>query len=290
MSKGQAANQVRSATDAADLDAPPPAGGALVGRGTAGPLLWTVDGVPLATRCWTSESVRGAVVLVHGLTGSKDDPRIVMLAEELHTRGFDVLAYDARGHGGSGGRCTLGHRERHDVAAAVAWAKKRSENTVVIGASLGAIAALSYAATVRDLTGVVAVSSPADWRLPLRPRSFLTAGLARTSIGRAYVRSRMNVRIARWSSPESPRSLIHQVGCPLVAVHGLRDPIIPASMGLGTLLRGHPLRSAVLVSSMGHAFDPVGIGPICEALEWAMHRARSGTRHFRQALTAAVPA
>ena len=236
MSKGQAANLVRPATDDADPSACPSTTEGVAARGTAGPVLWTDDGVPLATRCWTSVSARGAVVLVHGLTGSKDDPRIVMLAEELHARGFDVLAYDARGHGGSGGRCTLGHREHHDVAAAVAWAKTRSVNTVVIGASLGAIAALSYAATVRDLTGVVAVSSPADWRLPLRPRSFLTAGLARTRIGRVDVRWRMNVRIAHWSSPESPRSLIDQVGCPLVAVHGQRRSDHPRVNGFGNPL------------------------------------------------------
>ena len=58
---------------------------------------------------------------------------------------------------------------------------------VIVGASMGAIAALRYAAgPVVDpgLVGVVAVSSPAGWRLPRNARSVLAAGLTRTRLGR----------------------------------------------------------------------------------------------------------
>ncbi len=271
MSERTPANPLRPEIDGVESTSCGSAGEDSAARGEAGPFLWTADGIPLATRWWTSgHSVRGVVVLVHGLAGNKDDPRIALLATELHARELDVIAYDARGHGRSGGRCTLGHQEHHDVAAVASWARSRSPHVLLIGASLGAVAALAYAATTRDLTGVVAVSSPADWRLPLRPRSLLTAALARTAIGRAFADRRMNVRIARWSSPESPRSLVERVTCPLVAVHGQRDPIIPHTMGLGTLFHGDPRRSALLVRNMGHAFDPLSIEPICEALEWTI--------------------
>src|ERR1019366_3169054 len=71
--------------------------------------LWTADGIALETRCWVSDDiVRGAVVIAHGFTACKDNPRVVRLASELYARGFDVIAYDARGHGHSGGSCTLG--------------------------------------------------------------------------------------------------------------------------------------------------------------------------------------
>ena len=46
--------------------------------------------------------------LVHGLTGSKDHPQVVALATKIRARGFDVISYDARGHGSSGGISTLG--------------------------------------------------------------------------------------------------------------------------------------------------------------------------------------
>ena len=77
--------------------------------------------------------------------------------------GFDVVSYDARGHGRSTGESTLGDLEQHDVAAAVALARTRSSDVVLVGASMGAIAALRYAATDPELRGVVAVSCPARW-------------------------------------------------------------------------------------------------------------------------------
>jgi len=61
------------------------------------------------------------------------------------------------------------------VAAVVEWAATRGNPMVLIGASMGAVAALSYAADHDSLAGVIAISSPGDWRLPLRVRSLVTA-------------------------------------------------------------------------------------------------------------------
>jgi len=240
--------------------------------GVAGPRLQTSDGIELATRRWpVSDGARAVVVLAHGLTANKDEPRVVSLASELQRQGFDVIAYDSRGHGQSGGQCTLGDLERYDVAAVVEWARTRSRRVVLVGASMGAVGVLAYATTAKDLAGVVTVSSPGEWRLPLRFRSVITAGLARTRTGRDFAR-RMNVRIAPWTSPESPRSLAERVSVPLAVVHGRRDAIIPAGAGLARVIGVGPGRSVALVQSMGHAFDPVGHRQICDAIAWALHQ------------------
>jgi pimeloyl-ACP methyl ester carboxylesterase len=244
--------------------------------GIAGPRLETSDGVELATRQWpVSDGARAVVVLAHGLTANKDDARVVALASELHRQGFEVIAYDSRGHGQSGGQCTLGDLERHDVAAVVAWARTRNRSVVLVGASMGAVGVLSYAAKANDLTGVVTVSSPGEWRLPLRIRSMVTASLARTRTGREFARRRMGVRIAPWTSPESPRSLVERVTVPVAVVHGRRDAIIPHGAGLARVVHEGPVRSVALVHSMGHAFDPVGHGQISAAITWALRQNES---------------
>jgi pimeloyl-ACP methyl ester carboxylesterase len=212
------------------------------------------------------------VVICHGLTGNKDDPRVVALAERLYGDGYQVVAYDARGHGESGGTCTLGKREGLDVAAVVNWLDPHDGRLVLVGASMGALAALAYAADDPSLTGVVAISSPGDWKLPLRPRSFLTAGLARTRTGRRWAKRKMNVRIGPWVAPESARNLLGSVPCPVVVVHGTADPIIPKSHSLAHGLREGPLRELVVVPNMGHAFDPVGLTPICDATRRLINR------------------
>ncbi|HEY2562432.1 MAG TPA: alpha/beta fold hydrolase [Acidimicrobiales bacterium] len=236
----------------------------------------TSDGVELATRQWpVSDGARAVVVLVHGLTANKDEARVVSLASELHRKGFEVIAYDSRGHGQSGGQCTLGDLERYDVAAVVAWARARNRSVVLVGASMGAVGVLSYAATANDLTGVVTVSSPGEWRLPLRIRSIITAGLARTRTGREFARRRMGVRIAPWTSPESARSLVERVTVPVAVVHGRRDTIIPHGASLARVVHEGPVRSVALVHSMGHAFDPVGHGQISAAITWALRQNES---------------
>src|SRR5204863_297146 len=80
----------------------------------------TVDGLALAGRTWLVDGrPRAAVVLAHGFSASKDEADVVRVAGALQAAGFDVVSYDARGHGASEGECTLGDLERHDVAAAV---------------------------------------------------------------------------------------------------------------------------------------------------------------------------
>lgn len=217
-------------------------------------------------------SSAATVVICHGLAGNKDDPRVVALAERLYDTGYQVVTYDARGHGSSGGTCTLGKLEGLDVAAIVDWVGTRGSQLVLVGASIGAVAALAHAAENHSLAGVVAISSPGDWRLPFHFRSLLTAGLARTRPGRRWARRKMNVRIGPWAAPESARSLLQAVRCPVVVIHGSADPIIPRGFSLAAGLAESPLRELVDVPGMGHAFDPIGLTPICDATSRLINR------------------
>jgi uncharacterized protein len=234
------------------------------------PRLRTSDGVDLATRTWlTDGDATAVVVLVHGMSASKDHPHVVALAENIHRRGFDVIAYDARGHGDSAGVSTLGDLERHDVAAAVTWSRARNTNVALVGASMGASAALQHAVSDPHLSGVVVVSSPAEWRLPLRLRALLTIALARTAPGRWFAARRSGVRIHyEWNAPEPPRSLAERVTSRLAVVHGRRDRLIPLRSSLSLTMANDPTRHVVVVPGMGHAFDPAGHHAVCEALTW----------------------
>jgi alpha-beta hydrolase superfamily lysophospholipase len=236
--------------------------------------LHTSDDVLLARRHWPASNPRAAVVLVHGFSASKDDPAVVALGEELSTRGFDVTSYDARGHGRSEGECTLGDHERLDVAAAVDDARARASNVVLVGASMGAIAVIRAAENDPDVAGVVAVSSPAQWRLPRNGRAILAAAITQTRPGRWLAGRHLRVRLARrWTRAESPLAVATRVTVPLAVVHGDNDRFIPASEA--TLLAsttGGPRRLS-LVAGMGHAFDSAGLSAICEAVEWVVaHR------------------
>lgn len=240
--------------------------------------LLTDDGVRLSARSWASEFPASAlIVLVHGFSASKDNRDVVSLAMRLRDEGFDVVAYDARGHGESEGECTLGDLEHHDVAAAVTWARRRSSRIVLVGASMGAVAVLHHAASGPDVAGVVVVSSPSGWRMPMRARALLTGGLTRTKPGRWVSARRMQVRIHPvWTSPEAPRSLAARVTSPLAIVHGGRDRLIPPSAAADLYAGyagGEDRRRLWLVADMGHAFDRAGHRAICDAVSWVLERA-----------------
>lgn len=90
-----------------------------------------------------AESSKGAVLLLHGIRGS----RLGMLerARLLHTHGYSVMLIDLRAHGEStGDKITFGWLESRDVHAAISWLEKKcpGERLGVIGASLGGAAAL----------------------------------------------------------------------------------------------------------------------------------------------------
>lgn len=231
----------------------------------------TADGVRLAARWWEAARPTGtAVVLAHGFTGSKDDPKLEAVAEALAARGYEVLAYDARGHHASEGVCTLGDLERLDVAAAVAAARERSERVVAVGASMGAIAVLRYATEDPTLAGVVSVSSPALWRLPRNVRTLLATALTRTQLGRRVAARRLRVRISpHWRDPDPPRVLAARIRAPLAVVHGREDRFVPPSEAV-LLAAVAPNGRLFLVPGMGHAFDPAAVPAVLEAVAWTL--------------------
>lgn len=240
-------------------------------------ILTTEDGVRLAARWREAERPSGAVVvLVPGFTGSKDDPKTRTVARALAAAGHHVLAYDARGHHGSDGLCTLGDLERLDVAAAVSAARDRADRVVTVGASMGAIAVLRYAAGSPDLAGVVSVSSPALWRLPRNARTLLATALTRTALGRRIAARRMHVRISpHWRDPAPPRALAAMIRAPLAVVHGREDRYVPPSEAV-LLAAAAPNGRLFLVPGMGHAFDAAAVPAIAEAVAWTLAATAEG--------------
>ena len=239
------------------------------------PLYTTVDDVLLTGREWfTGEVPEAAVVLVHGFSASTEDPKVCRVAEALQADGLDVVAYDARGHGRSEGASTLGDLERHDVAAAVDVARERSERVVLVGASMGAIAVLRYAASIDDpesLAGVVTVSCPAQWRLPRNARGMLAAALTRTPPGRAVASRLMRVQVApRWTNPEPPIDLVPRITCPIAVIHGSADRFVAPGDAAKLHAVANSPRRIELVPDLGHAFEPESIPAVRDAVAWVL--------------------
>ena len=258
-------------------------------------VLLTADGVHLSARWWRrSGRARAAVVLVHGFGASKEDAGIRALAADLHEVGFDVLTYDARGHGASEGNCTVGGEERLDVAAATALAADGGRPVVLVGVSMGAIAVFCHVTSMADegrsaptlpvtspatpmgdggapIAGVVAVSAPARWRMSPSLVGLAIVALTRTKVGRWFMLHRLGVRITTgWVLPEPPLSAISQMSVPVALVHGRRDRLIRAAEARLLFDGAAEPRRLDVVARMGHGIDDAAREAVVGAIDWVM--------------------
>jgi pimeloyl-ACP methyl ester carboxylesterase len=232
--------------------------------------LVTSDGRHLAADIRHVDRARAAVVVVHGFTAHRRHGSVVAIAEALARDGYAVLTYDARGHGESDGMCTLGNDEDLDVAAAVEAARALAGRVIVVGASMGAIAALRYAAHHDDIDGVVSVSCPARWQLRTF-RTVVAAVLTQTRPGRRFLERRVGVRVAPTTVRlESPEALAPRVTCSLAIVHGLADRFMPSLEASRLHDQATSRRRLDLVPAMGHAFDDVGMATTLAAVAWCL--------------------
>lgn len=117
----------------------------------------SADGIPLVGWWMPAPHAKGTVIVLHGYGESKNQS--LAYAPFLHDAGYDVLAFDFRAHGESGGdHTTVGLDEVRDVQAAWAWLQSRPDVNVnrvaLMGFSMGAATALN-AATVLPARAVV---------------------------------------------------------------------------------------------------------------------------------------
>jgi pimeloyl-ACP methyl ester carboxylesterase len=107
---------------------------------------------------------RGAVVLTHGIDGSRRMPELEALGEALEgTR--DVLSIDVRGHGDGPGRFTWGRDEWMQVAAAARFLGAPERPVAAVGFSFGGYHTAKAACAGAPFDRIALVGAPFDFRL-----------------------------------------------------------------------------------------------------------------------------
>src|ERR1700761_3400778 len=164
--------------------------------------LVTDDGVPIDTVHLAQDSDL-AIVLAHGFTLSWQRPAVWQIATQLQ-RMAGVVAFDFRGHGRSGGLCTMADKEIRDLDVAVAYARELGYPRVAaIGFSMGASIVLRYAGLVGGgLDAVASVSSPGWWYFRGTERMRRVHFAVEHRLGRLVTRKLAHTRVT--SEPWDP--------------------------------------------------------------------------------------
>ena len=152
-------------------------------------------------KCRASGYRRGTLVYLHGAA----DNRVSSVAaiQRFRPLGFDVVAYDSRAHGDSGGDiCTYGFFEKQDLRRVLDATD--AGPIVLMGGSLGAAVAIQSAVDDPRVSAVVAVETFSDLRTIATERApfFFTRG----TIARAFEVAERQGRLRRRCSQPGGRS------------------------------------------------------------------------------------
>ena len=171
------------------------------------------------------------VIISHGITWSRFGS--VKYASVFRKHGFNVLIYDLRNHGESGGKnTTFGYMEKYDLRAWVDWALDRLGalgRVGTMGESLGAAVSLQHAAVdarvaftiadcaFSDLAELLKYRLRCDYRLP----AFPLLHLANLWCG-----------LLSWMTFDqvSPLREMPHIKTPVMFIHGNDDDYIPPQM------------------------------------------------------------
>lgn len=195
------------------------------------------DGVPLKGYMLGASGER-AILVVHGIYSHSWDGQTPDLARAFIDAGFNVLAFDLRGQGRSGGEhLGLGWLERLDVAAAIRFLLSHGYNPGKIGihaTSYGASASIFAIATIAEvdssvgalvmdssfanINDVVEGEIQRQTNLPAIATRALMHGI-RFMAGQMYSLD--------FSGPSPEQVITHMHRRPTLLIHGENDPVTP---------------------------------------------------------------
>jgi uncharacterized protein len=188
---------------------------------------------------------RGTIIYLHGIGDNRGTA--VGLVDRFVRGGFDLVAFDARAHGDSGGdRWTYGYYEKRDLRRVID--QIGADRVVVIGHSLGAAVALQAAPLDQRIRAVVAVATFSDLRTIATERApfVFTPRLIAGAFARAERDGNFKV------DDVSPLKAAALITVPVLLVHGENDHNTPPahSWRVFEALRGP--KKLLVVPGAGH--------------------------------------
>jgi pimeloyl-ACP methyl ester carboxylesterase len=210
------------------------------------PFEWQGAGVKLVGWWFHAPpGARGTLIYLHGVSDNRASS--VGIAEHFVPLGFDVVAYDSRAHGESGGEaCTYGYYEKQDLARVIDHLPRVP--VVVMGTSLGAGVALQAAAEDRRIAAVISIAAFSDLRTAAVERAPFFA--SRSNLDEAFrlAEAEGHFRV----DDVAPVAAAPRIACPVLLIHGDNDKETPSAHSLRILAALHDPKRLITIPGGGH--------------------------------------
>lgn len=179
-----------------------------------------------------STNSKKTIIFAHGFSFSLLGS--VKYMDIFRRLGFNILMYDHRHHGKSGGdNVTFGFREAEDLKAVVSFALEKLGGQGIIGIhgeSIGAAVALQHAAI--DNRPSFYISDGSFTTLPALLKFRLKADFGLPAFPLYYIASLFSrLRAGFFFEDIAPISALERAHAPILFIHGGADTYIPTEMG-----------------------------------------------------------
>lgn len=188
-------------------------------------------GYPLYCLYFPMEGSKRCIILSHGITYTRYGS--VKYMQIFRSLGFNILIYDLRHHGDSGGpNSTFGFYEKEDLKTIVDWVYgKLGEDSIIgtHGESMGAAISIEHAAIdprisfliedcgYSDMNGILEYHLKKDYHLPRIPFLILASAASKLITGMTF-------------NQVSPLRVIKNISIPVLFIHGANDAFIEPRM------------------------------------------------------------
>jgi alpha-beta hydrolase superfamily lysophospholipase len=195
---------------------------------------------------------RGIVLMFPGYAGVKE--AFLTPAAHLYQFGYSSLLVDFRGSGGSSGNdTTLGLREADDVAASFAYAQQQwpGQPIILYGISMGGAAILRAVAIDGVHPAAIMIEGVFDRLLTTVQHRFDAVHLPSWPAAQLLV-FWGSVQMGHNGFRHNPVDYASSVTCPILVMHGERDPWITSSETQALVARIDAPKQVVEFPDVGH--------------------------------------